>query len=96
MIQKATEGMVPLTGGEEIQVLLALIRKHHPRFEDDRVAHPAVEKVLRAQAKTLEALDDVRDDESLVHPNTLIGVEEARLVFSAAVLLFDYLERKLE
>lgn len=96
MIQKAKEGGAHLAGGEPIDSLIMLLWKHHPRFEGDRNAHPAVVKILRAQAKTLDALDDVRDDESQAHPNDLIGEEEAHLVFSAGVLLFSYLERKLE
>jgi hypothetical protein len=50
-------------------------------------------RILRSSISTLEAFNPIRNDQSLAHPNeTVIGQNEARLIFAHVIALVGFIE----
>ena len=77
------------------QVFKAL-RKSHPAFSSPSHRSQDLEKILNALASILDAMNPIRNQASVAHPNeVLLDDAEARLVLNASSTLFHYLESKI-
>jgi len=78
-----TEGIV-VADDSDITTLFAQLREQHPRL---RISDPRTDKmtvnILRGFARAIDALNPIRNNKSLAHPNTLLDPPEAMLVLNA-------------
>jgi hypothetical protein len=76
--------------------LLKLIRQHHPRLTSPATRADDINKILNSFAAVLDALNPIRNQASVAHPNTdLLDEPEAMLVVNAARTILNYLEARL-
>lgn len=76
--------------------LLKKLRKGHPRLRDLGVRAQDIDTVLKASGSILDALNPVRNNASVAHPNAaLLGREEAQLVINVGRSLLVYLDSKI-
>lgn len=76
--------------------LLKKLRREHPTLQDLGPRSQDIEKVLNAAGAMLDALNPVRNNASLAHPNKdLLGRDEAQLVVNAGRTLLSYLDAKI-
>lgn len=76
--------------------LLKLLRAEHPELRSLGPRAADIERVLNSFATVLDALNPVRNQTSVAHPNAmLLGEAEARLVINAARTILGYLDEKL-
>jgi len=77
--------------------LFRLIRQHHPAFQNLGPRSQDVERILQSFASIMDALNPIRNNASVAHPNTdLLGRDEAMLVINAARTLLHYLDSKIQ
>jgi hypothetical protein len=75
--------------------LFKALRAEHPSLNDLGVRSEDVAKMLGSMAAILDALNPVRNNASMAHPNTeLVGESEAVLVINTVRTLLTYLEAK--
>lgn len=76
--------------------LFKALRRHHPGFTDLRARQEDVARILGSMATILDALNPVRNNASVAHPNEeLIGHPEAVLVINTVRTLLAYFEARL-
>jgi hypothetical protein len=76
--------------------LLKRLLNEHPSLQDLGPRANDIATVLKASGSILDALNPVRNNASVAHPNAaLLGSEEARLVINVSRSLFVYLDRKI-
>jgi hypothetical protein len=76
--------------------LLKKLRQEHPRLRDLGTRDHDVGTVLKASGSILDALNPVRNNASVAHPNAaLLGREEALLVINIGRSLLVYLDSKI-
>lgn len=76
--------------------LLKLLRKYHPKLQDLGHRQQDTDQVLNSSAAILNALNPLRNQASVAHPNKqLLGKDEAMLVINIARSLLHYLDSKL-
>jgi hypothetical protein len=81
---------------ETIVTLLKKLRQGHPNLRDLGPRIQDIETVLKASGSILDALNPVRNNASVAHPNQdLIRTEEAQLVINVGRSLLSYLDSKL-
>lgn len=79
-----------------LNALFRLIREQHPKFA--ALGHRAqdITTVMRAMAAIMDAMNPVRNNASMAHPNVnLLETPEAMLVINAARTILHYLDAKL-
>ena len=77
-------------------VLLKKIRREHPALQNLGTRAEDITKILNASASILDALNPVRNNASVAHPNQdLLGRDEAQLVVNAGRTVLAYLDAKL-
>lgn len=82
--------------GASMAALFKLVRRGHPRLADLGPRGDDIERVLNSCAQILDAMNPVRNQASVAHPNPrLLGEAEARLVLNVAHTLLGYLDAKL-
>jgi hypothetical protein len=87
--------VVPEDAG--ITSLFKVLREHHQDFAESGARASDTDRVVRAMATILDALDPVRNRASLAHPNEAVLDEpEAMLVINSIRTLLHYLNAKLE
>lgn len=75
--------------------LFKALRAHHPAMSDLGSRPDEVARVLGSMASILDALNPVRNNASVAHPNSaLIGEPEAVLVINTVRTLLNYLQSK--
>lgn len=75
--------------------LFKAIRSHHPAFTNLGPSADEISRVLQSMATILDALNPVRNNASVAHPNqSLVGEPEAVLVINTVRTLLGYLEAK--
>lgn len=85
---------VPANAG--VGVLLKAVRSHHPKLVAMNQHDPQVDVVLGSLAGTVTALNTLRNNASVAHPNqVLLGEPEAMLMVNLVRTLFNYLEARL-
>ncbi len=76
--------------------LLKLLRAGHPKLQDLGPRAADIERVLNSFANVLDALNPLRNQASVAHPNAVLMDEaEARLVINGARTILGYLDEKL-
>jgi hypothetical protein len=76
--------------------LLKLLRSEHPNLKDLGSRSDDIERVLNSFGNILDALNPLRNQASVAHPNeTLLDEAEARLVLNGAKTILAYLDEKL-
>lgn len=76
--------------------LFRLIRKEHPAFNDVGPRKDDLEKVFRAMSGIMDAMNPIRNEGSMAHPNNLLlHPPEAALVINTAKTILDYVDTKV-
>lgn len=76
--------------------LFRLLRNQHPVFHNTGSRAEEIERIMRATATILDALNPLRNRASLAHPNDeLLGEPEAMLVINSTRTLLHYLDQKI-
>ncbi len=76
--------------------LLKKLRAEHPSLQDLGARAQDIETVLKASGSILDALNPVRNNATVAHPNDdLLGREEAQLVINVGRSLLVYLDGKI-
>jgi hypothetical protein len=90
------EAQIPYGRDETMVVLLKKLRQQHPKLRNPGPRPNDIETVLRASGSILDALNPVRNNASVAHPNQdLLGRDEAQLVINVGRSLLSYLDAKL-
>jgi hypothetical protein len=79
-----------------IMTLFSLLREKHPSLILVDADEPLALKILRSLSKIIDAIDSVRNEHSLAHPNDALFQEaEAVLMINSVRTLLQYLDAKL-
>ena len=91
------DAWITVADDANITALFAQVRQHHPKL---KIVDPKADKVavqiLRGAAQIVDALNPVRNDKSLAHPNTLLDPAEAMLAINAIRTMLHYLDMRLK
>ena len=75
--------------------LFKSLRQHHPALQNLGARPQDIERVLQSFASIMDALNPIRNNASIAHPNEdLLDKDEAMLVINAARTLLHYLDAK--
>jgi hypothetical protein len=75
--------------------LFKLLRQHHPALQNLGARSQDIERVFQSFASILDALNPIRNNASVAHPNIdLLEKDEAMLVINAARTILHYLDSK--
>jgi hypothetical protein len=89
------EGNFTHSADADITTLFKLVREKHPKFQGS-LASTAHHKILRGLAQVMDAMNPVRNHNSMAHPNEdLLEEPEAMLAANATKSLLHYLNMKL-
>lgn len=78
-----------------IEDLFSLLRNNHPNLQNLGARQGDITKILRGFAKVIDALNTIRNEASMAHPNdNLLDQDEARLVINAVRTILHYLDAK--
>lgn len=76
--------------------LFKLLREQHPAFVPSGARAQDITQVLRGMSQVLDAMNPVRNNASMAHPNLdLLETAEAMLVINSARTILHYLDHKL-
>lgn len=90
------EAQIPYGRDETMVALLKKLRQQHPKLRNLGPRANDIETVLKASGSILDALNPVRNNASVAHPNEqLLGRDEAQLVINIGRSLLSYLDGKL-
>lgn len=88
---------IPNSRDDSMTRLFRLIRQQHPAFQSLGSRSQDIEKVLQSFANIMDALNPIRNNASIAHPNeNLLDRDEAMLVINAARTLLQYLDSKIK
>lgn len=91
-----TEG-IAVDEDASITTLFARIREKHSALKiTDPAAQRMTIQILRGMAQIIEALNPIRNEKSLAHPNTLLDEAEAMLAINAIRTLLQYFDKRLK
>ncbi len=83
-------------GGATAQRLLRLLRENHPTLQKIPVGGQEISRILTSLGTAVDAVNTLRNNMSLAHPNEeLMEEPEAMLVINAVRTIFHYLDGKL-
>jgi hypothetical protein len=75
--------------------LFKLLRQHHPALQDLGPRSQDIERILQASATIMDALNPIRNNASVAHPNEdLLNKVEAMFVINIVRSLLHYLDAK--
>jgi hypothetical protein len=75
--------------------LFKLLRQHHPTLQNLGPRSQDIERILQSSASIMDALNPIRNNASVAHPNEdLLNKEEAMLVINIVRSLLHYLDAK--
>lgn len=90
-----TKAGIPFAREDTMVALLKKLRQSHPNLADLGPRAQDVETVLKASGSILDALNPVRNNASVAHPNQqLLERDEAQLVINVGRSLLSYLDAK--
>ncbi len=79
-----------------ITTLFARIREEHPAIKiTDPQAQKMTIQILRGMATIIDALNPVRNEKTLAHPNPLLDEAEAMLAINAIRTLLHYFDKRM-
>lgn len=85
-----------VAGGATVAQLFKELRNKHPKFVAMNQHDPQVDNVLASLAGAVTALNTLRNNASVAHPNqVLLSEPEAMLMVNLVRTLFNYLEARL-
>jgi hypothetical protein len=89
-------GTTPTSRDPNITELLKAAARH-PKLSQSATHSETVEKILRAFASAVDAINQVRNRGSMAHPNeTLVDEADAMLVLNATRTIFRYFDDRLK
>lgn len=75
--------------------LFKLLRQDHPALQDLGPRSQDIKRILQSSASIMDALNPIRNNASVAHPNEeLLNKEEAMLVINIVRSLLHYLDAK--
>lgn len=75
--------------------LFKLLRQYHPALHNLGARSQDIERILQSSASIMDALNPIRNNASVAHPNEdLLDKEEAMLVINVTRTLLHYLDAK--
>jgi len=75
--------------------LFKLLRQNHPTLQNLGTRSQDIERILQASANIMDALNPIRNNASVAHPNDhLLNKEEAMLAINVTRSLLHYLDSK--
>jgi hypothetical protein len=81
----------------ELTELFQIIRDNHPSLNQSDSSASEVTKIFRGIAKILESVNQIRNRDSLAHPNqNLLKEPEAMLIINLVRTLLHYLNSKIQ
>ncbi len=87
---------IPYSKDDSMTRLFRLLRQHHPALQSLGARSQDIERVLQSFASIMDALNPIRNNASVAHPNVdLLEKDEAMLVINSARTLLHYLDAKL-
>lgn len=90
------EASIPIKEDAPITSLFSQIREKHPKLKlSDPQASQMTLQVLRGFAQVIDALNPIRNDKTLAHPNPLLDDAEAMLAVNAIRTMLHYLDKRL-
>lgn len=88
---------IPVAEDASITTLFARIREGHPALKiTDPQAQKMTVQILRGMAQIIDALNPVRNEKTLAHPNPLLDGPEAMLAINAIRTLLHYFDKRLK
>lgn len=82
--------------GATMTALFKKLRADHPAFKKDGPRAQDITQVMRAMSAIMDALNPLRNNASIAHPNdALLDEPEAMLAINAARTILHYLDAKL-
>jgi hypothetical protein len=96
-LQKTCEdAAIAFDDGATMTVLFKRIRADHPAFQEDGPRAQDITQVMRAMSAIMDALNPLRNNASVAHPNeALLDEPEAMLAINAARTILHYLDAKV-
>lgn len=92
----ATCAGLSVTDSINITGLFKIIRQKHSSFKDTGPRQGDLEKIMRSIANIVDALNPVRNQASIAHPNEdLLEEPEAMLVINCVKTLLHYLNKRI-
>lgn len=90
------EAAIPYGRDDTMVALLKKLLQAHPKLRDLGPRGRDIETVLKASGSILDALNPVRNNASVAHPNLqLLGPNEAQLVINVGRSLLAYIDGKI-
>ncbi len=90
------EATIPYDREDTMVGLLKKLRQAHPKLQDLGPRASDIDTVLKASGSILDALNPVRNNASVAHPNEhLLGRNEAQLVINIGRSLLSYIDGKI-
>jgi hypothetical protein len=90
------EADIPVNEDAPITTLFAQIRSKHPKLKiSDAQADQMMVQVTRGLAQVVDALNPIRNNKTLAHPNPLLDEAEAMLAVNAIRTMLHYLDKRL-
>ena len=97
LYQICQEENITVSEDAGITTLFAQIRQNHPKL---KIADPQADRmtlqVLRGMAQVIDALNPVRNEKSLAHPNPLLDEPEAMLAINAIRTMLHYFDKRMK
>lgn len=95
LLSLCAEVGVVLDGRPTMNQLFKALRESHPALSDVGAREEDVKRILGSMATILDALNPVRNNASVAHPNSeLVGEPEASLVINTVRTILSFLESK--
>lgn len=87
---------IPYPADASLTAAFKLLRTNHPKFAGVSAQSKEIERILFASATIFDAMNPVRNQASVAHPNpSLLSEAEAHLVIDVGRTLLNYLDAKI-
>lgn len=91
----ADQASITYADGASITEMFKLVRTQHPMLSSAATGQASVDKILKAHANIVDALNPLRNHSSVAHPNEeLLEEPEAMLVINSVRSLLHYLNSR--
>ncbi len=90
------DAAIAFDDGATMTTLFKRIRADHPAFQEDGPRAQDITQIMRAMSSIMDALNPLRNNASVAHPNEILLDEpEAMLAINAARTILHYLDAKV-